>query len=381
MTKGHGRKSRARKTSRSRGAAYTAAKAGTLHQHTSGPSDKDLQPAEPGRWGVDAAPDMRTASALIGARIEECAPCQASLAAKLLDEDPIVLAVTAGTVFGLHAAHEPNGGGLGPDVAQWFLMVVRAASSPDKGHIMLRCVELLNPEDRAALLEYALDLWPFYGDKHSSLIRGKNTGPEDASHLGITIPGSEPEEAGPGTVADLSGLAGEGRPGGRRSVRHRLAPGRHPPARPAAPGMAPGCAPRDQHTPRRTGSMTENIEQHVEGAARSLVEFVRALQDRGIEYPLEAYRVHSYLTRCAGEMRTAIELIEASLQGLQDKGVLRSDYRGEPLDDVLQRFTESSAAAKDLAGALHGRLSTAHSAVGHVAYKEEPEEQESATGS
>ncbi|MEU8478114.1 hypothetical protein [Streptomyces hygroscopicus] len=127
--------------------------------------------------------------------------------------------------------------------------------------------------------------------------------------------------------------------------------------------------------------MTENIEQHAEGAARSFVELVRALQDRGIEYPLEAYRVYSYLTRCAGEMRTAIELVEAAVQGLQDRGLLRSDYRGEPLDEVLRRFTESSAAAKDLAGALHGRLSTAHSAVGHVAYREEPEGQESATGS
>jgi hypothetical protein len=127
--------------------------------------------------------------------------------------------------------------------------------------------------------------------------------------------------------------------------------------------------------------MTENIEQDAEGAARSLVELVRALQERGIEYPLEAYRVHGYLTRCAGEMRTAIELIEAAVQGLQDKGLLMSDYRGEPLDDVLQRFTESSDAAKDLAGALHGRLSTAYSAIGRVAYKETPEEQESATGS
>ncbi|MDX3696930.1 hypothetical protein PV726_43155 [Streptomyces europaeiscabiei] len=127
--------------------------------------------------------------------------------------------------------------------------------------------------------------------------------------------------------------------------------------------------------------MTENIEQHAEGAARSLVELVRALQDRGIEYPVEAHRVHSYLTRCAGELRTAIELIEASVQQLQDKGLLMSDYRGEPLDDVLQRFTESSDAAKDLAGALHGRLSTAYSAIGRVAYREEPEEEESATGS
>ena len=54
--------------------------------------------------------------------------------------------------------------------------------------------------------------------------------------------------------------------------------------------------------------------------------------------------------------------------------------RGSP-PTRLQRFTESSAAAKDLAGALRGRLSTAHSAIAHVAYREEPEEQESATGS
>ncbi|MEU3092673.1 hypothetical protein ACWCQ0_42990 [Streptomyces massasporeus] len=32
--------------------------------------------------------------------------------------------------------------------------------------------------------------------------------------------------------------------------------------------------------------MIENIEQHVEGAARSLVDLVRALQERGIDYPL-----------------------------------------------------------------------------------------------
>ncbi|MFJ9675379.1 hypothetical protein ACIRP5_31880 [Streptomyces sp. NPDC101221] len=126
--------------------------------------------------------------------------------------------------------------------------------------------------------------------------------------------------------------------------------------------------------------MTENIGQHAEGAARSLVELVRALQDRGIEYPGQAHSVYSYLTRCAGELRTAVDLVEASMQQLQDKGRLMSDSRREPLDDVLQRFTESSDAAKDLAGALHGRLSTAYSAIGHVAYKEKPVEWESAAG-
>jgi hypothetical protein len=96
MTKSHVRKGRARV--RGRGAAYAAADAGTLHQHDSGPSNKDLQPADPSGWGVETAPDMRTVSALIGACIERCAPCQQSLAAELLDENPIVLAVTAGSV-------------------------------------------------------------------------------------------------------------------------------------------------------------------------------------------------------------------------------------------------------------------------------------------
>ena len=49
-----------------------------------------------------------------------------------------------------------------------------------------------------------------------------------------------------------------------------------------------------------------------------------------------------------------------------------SDYRSEPLDDVLQRFTASSDAAKRLAGALHGRLSAAHSAIGRISCKEGP---------
>ncbi|TLS45662.1 hypothetical protein FE633_12865 [Streptomyces montanus] len=57
-----------------------------------------------------------------------------------------------------------------------------------------------------------------------------------------------------------------------------------------------------------------------------------------------------------------------------------SDYRGEPLDEVLERFSQSSGRARDLAGDLHSNLSRAYSAVGYVAYKETPEEQESAAG-
>ena len=123
---------------------------------------------------------------------------------------------------------------------------------------------------------------------------------------------------------------------------------------------------------------TENIEQFGENAARSLDELVTALQTRGITYPLEAYRVFSYLTRTAGELRTAIELLGASVQELHDRDRLMTDYRGEPLDEVIERFTELCGRSVDLAGGLNGTLSKAHSAVGHLAYKETPEEQEQA---
>jgi hypothetical protein len=36
-----------------------------------------------------------------------------------------------------------------------------------------------------------------------------------------------------------------------------------------------------------------------------------------------------------------------------------SDYRGEPLDEVLERFAQSSGRARDLAGELHGNVSKA----------------------
>ncbi|MFF7987184.1 hypothetical protein ACFZDK_50320 [Streptomyces sp. NPDC007901] len=72
-------------------------------------------------------------------------------------------------------------------------------------------------------------------------------------------------------------------------------------------------------------------------------------------------------------MRTALGLLETSVQGLHDRGLLMSDYRGELLDEVMERLTESSGRARDLAGGLHGNLSTAHSTVGHLAYNEASE--------
>ncbi|MFE6904029.1 hypothetical protein ACFVFJ_45740 [Streptomyces sp. NPDC057717] len=124
----------------------------------------------------------------------------------------------------------------------------------------------------------------------------------------------------------------------------------------------------------------KNIEQSAEGAARSLAELVAELETRGIEYPGEAYRIYGYLTRAAGEMRTALDLIGTAVQGLQDKGHLMSDFRGEPLDEVLDRFTEYSVASQDLAGEVVNKLSKTYSAVGYLAYKETPEGPEPTAG-
>ena len=217
MSKSHGRKSRARNTSRSRGAAYAAANAGTLHQHDSGPSNQDLQPGNPGGWGVDTAPDMRTASALIGACLERCAPCQQSLAAKLLAEDPIVLAVTAGSVYSLLAADEPDAGSLASDAGQVFFRALKS-SPPGDGRSMVRCVELLSREERSALLEDALDLWTFFGHKHPGLMRGQATGQGNASPFTFTTSDNAPGDADPGTVLDLSGLAHPARYGVRADM-------------------------------------------------------------------------------------------------------------------------------------------------------------------
>lgn len=80
------------------------------------------------------------------------------------------------------------------------------------------------------------------------------------------------------------------------------------------------------------------------------------LQQQGIAYPLEAYRIYRFLTRCAGETRTAPTLLKDAGVGLQS-------------DVDVRRLTQSSFTAGQLAAVL----GTAYSAVGHLAYKEAPD--------
>ncbi|MFD8050222.1 hypothetical protein ACFV5E_43125 [Streptomyces chartreusis] len=230
------------KKSRARGAAYAAANVGTLHQHDGGPSAEYLQPADPSGWGVDAAPDMRTASALIGARIEQCAPCQGSLTAKLLDEEPIVLAVTAAAVYALHSADDSELGGLTSKAAQAFAILLHQTREQAEPELLPWGVSLMSRADRAALLEDTLDLWAHYGPQPS-------------------------ERASQGRGADLLGLD----------------------------HLATYGVPTTM-TPKET-TMNERLEDHAESAARSLVELVNALHRQGIESPSASSR--TACRRCA----------------------------------------------------------------------------------
>ncbi|SOF02079.1 hypothetical protein SAMN05446589_9154 [Streptomyces sp. OV198] len=51
-------------------------------------------------------------------------------------------------------------------------------------------------------------------------------------------------------------------------------------------------------------------------------------------------------------MRTALTLLRTAVEGLQDNDLLMTDCRGEPLDEVLQRYTEWTVAAQQLAAKL-----------------------------
>ncbi|MBT1098375.1 hypothetical protein [Streptomyces sp. Tu102] len=69
------------------------------------------------------------------------------------------------------------------------------------------------------------------------------------------------------------------------------------------------------------------------------------------------------------------------MQEMRAKEHLQSDHRAGSLEEAVRRFTESSTAAQDLAGGLADTMGKAYSAVGHLAYKEAPEEQEPVAGS
>ncbi|NEC33850.1 hypothetical protein [Streptomyces rubrogriseus] len=150
---------------------------------------------------------MRTASALIGACIDQCAPCQQSLAGKVLDEEAAVLAVLAGSVYTLHAESEPDAGTQASRATQAFFGLVKVARDYRDPTVLSDAVEILPRESRAALLEDALDLWTYYGHFDAGLLRERYPSPTGLSTVTVTVEGNDPDEAGPGMMVDLSALA------------------------------------------------------------------------------------------------------------------------------------------------------------------------------
>ncbi|MET7889009.1 hypothetical protein [Streptomyces avermitilis] len=356
MTKSHGRKSRARKTSRRQGAAFAAANAGTLHVHDSGPSSTDLRPADPGQWGAESAPDMRAAAALIGACIEKCAPCRRSLSVKPLEADPIVLAVTASAVFGLHASRGADAQDFAATPAEvFFLLVDRARAAGGDFRMLPPAVERMPLADRARLLNEALDLWASYGQQYPDLTRGENLA------RGLLWSDTQVVAAMNGRSSARPGRAGHPQPRTSAADQHAvrrahggLEHGRTPTVRPAPLlGLQPS-APRHLSKESRfpMSERTEDITVNAENAARAFAELVSGLQRQGIQHPAQAHRVYALLTRSAGELKTVLTLLRACVEELHEQGLLMTDYRSEPLDRVLQRYTEASTAAEELAGEL-----------------------------
>jgi hypothetical protein len=117
------------------------------------------------------------------------------------------------------------------------------------------------------------------------------------------------------------------------------------------------------------------VEHYALDASQAHTELVRALVESPLEYPLEAYRILSGLTRSAHELPQLLELLEGGIDRLRAAGRLETDFRGASLEEKLQVFHAGLAAASEASQALERGLDQAYRAIGHVSYKEaaEPE--------
>ncbi|WP_331720873.1 hypothetical protein OG306_40530 (plasmid) [Streptomyces sp. NBC_01241] len=149
--KSHAERERVKAKKAASGASYTSAQSGTAHRHQ-GP---EIGLVDGSGFGTDRQADMQTASALIGACVEKCRPCQASLADKVLAGDRLVVASLAGTVYSLL----PSPGATCSPATRRFHAVAHDTGRPGYGPAVLAAVEELSQEDLEALLEDTLDLW------------------------------------------------------------------------------------------------------------------------------------------------------------------------------------------------------------------------------
>jgi hypothetical protein len=107
-------------------------------------------------------------------------------------------------------------------------------------------------------------------------------------------------------------------------------------------------------------------------AAQAHTELARRLVDAPLEYPLEAYRILSGLTRSTHELP---ELLEGGIDRLRAGDRLETDFRGALLEEKLQDFRAGLAEASEAVQAVEHGLDKAYRGIGHVSYKEAAEPQ------
>ena len=117
MARNHTRKSRTR---RAQQPWFASAAAGAGHEHAGPDMEVDVSV-----YGVEQAPDMATATALVGACMAACQPCQRSLTAKLLKQDPMVLTVLADVYTRFPDDGEP--GSMASDATRDLYPLIRQA--------------------------------------------------------------------------------------------------------------------------------------------------------------------------------------------------------------------------------------------------------------
>ena len=154
MPYNHRKKNKARRRKEAAGASYTSVAAGTAHRHAGPP----IEPVDGSGFGVERTADMRIASALIGACLEGCKPCQRSLADKVLAGDRLVVASLAGSIY----AVLPSAGLSASPTMKAFYPLARDSRDGD-GRQVLAYVEGLGTQELEDLLEAALDLWSSAG--------------------------------------------------------------------------------------------------------------------------------------------------------------------------------------------------------------------------
>ncbi|MET9562515.1 hypothetical protein [Streptomyces tauricus] len=158
MVKGHGKKQRARNRSGRTGAGHASAAANAIHQHEPLPDMALLT-----GFGFLAGENVDTALAarLVAACRTGCAPCQRTIAAKVITDHRPTLAALAAVAYGVTPL--PPGPIASPTTRAWEPLAKVARTDPGAGAEALAAVMMMDDKAASDLLEDALDHWPAAG--------------------------------------------------------------------------------------------------------------------------------------------------------------------------------------------------------------------------